>query len=248
MEELTRLADENSRLHARCDELTRMAAGDQSLTMDLKRMRQDLDRLSSEKDRLQQQVLQSDHDKRELTENFMYVKGELDKMQIRQTMHGCATEGGYSSSSSVGGNADETILLRGQIQQLTEERNRLNIRIEALCRDLEKGKTQSESSLERVMTSNARLLEEKDRLEKEVKRNSVLYQDVARQLSAHQQQIAVTISQHQGVGPAQVNVQAKEQFAKQLQLQLVQKEELINTWDAENQSLKSRIRKLAVAS
>merc|ERR1711988_1609832 len=128
--------------------------------MDLKRMRNDVERLTAMKDSLQQKVAHSDREKQDLTDNFMYVKGELDKVQMRQSGldPGHGGYGSSSSSSSSGGSAQEIGSLREQLQKLSEDRNRMNQRIESLCRDLEKHKTSDESSMERVMTANARLL------------------------------------------------------------------------------------------
>merc|ERR1712228_175171 len=66
--------------------------------------------------------------------------------------------------------------LKATYSQIVDERNRLAVRVEHLDRDREKQKQQRESALERVMNANARLLEERDRLEKEKARVSDLYQ------------------------------------------------------------------------
>merc|ERR1719276_562313 len=67
-------------------------------------------------------------------------------------------------------------MLKANYSQVVDERNRLGVRVEALDRDREKQKAHRESALERVMNANARLLEERDRLEKEKARVSELYQ------------------------------------------------------------------------
>merc|ERR1711908_32962 len=70
----------------------------------------------------------------------------------------------------------EIAQLKAKYSSVVDERNRLSVRVEHLDRDREKQKTQRESALERVMNANARLLEERDRLEKEKARVSDLYQ------------------------------------------------------------------------
>ena len=60
------------------------------------------------------------------------------------------------------------------------------MRVEQLCKDLEKGKVQGDQSLERVMNANARLLEEKDRVQKELERLSKLYSETIAELHSMQ--------------------------------------------------------------
>merc|ERR1712050_710169 len=96
----------------------------------------------------------------------MGVKGCLDKLQMASL-----------ELASVSPEVEREIQqLKAAYSQVVDDRNRLTVRVEALERDREKQKAHRESALERVMNANARLLEERDRLEKEKARVSDLYQ------------------------------------------------------------------------
>merc|ERR1712217_505433 len=105
-------------------------------------------------------------EKADLIENFLYVKGCLDKLQMAS----------LETPAASPEHEREVSKLKEAFGQAVDERNRIAVRVEALDRDREKQKQQRESGLERVMNANARLLEERDRLEKEKARVSDLYQ------------------------------------------------------------------------
>merc|ERR1719450_2007326 len=70
----------------------------------------------------------------------------------------------------------ELAALRVKHEETAEDRNRIAAQLEALDRDKEKQKQQREAALERVMTQNTKLLEERERMEREKTRVSELYQ------------------------------------------------------------------------
>merc|ERR1712190_127128 len=134
---------------------------------ELRRLRSDVEQLHGEKEGLERCTVQADKEKQDLIENFLYVKGCLDKLQMASLQTPAASPE----------HEREVSKLKESYSQVVDERNRLAVRVEALDRDREKQKQMRESALERVMNANARLLEERDRLEKEKARVSDLYQN-----------------------------------------------------------------------
>merc|ERR1719401_961217 len=164
------LRNEISQLRTNISALAGNAAMDSQRDLtraeELRRMRSDVDRLNSEREGLEQVEKQAEKEKADLIENFLYVKGCLDKLQMASLQTPAA-------SPEV---EREVAKLKETYSQIVDDRNRFAVRVEALDRDREKQKQQRESALERVMNANARLLEERDRLEKEKARVSDLYQ------------------------------------------------------------------------
>eukprot|EP00913_Durusdinium_trenchii_P000310 g283.t1 len=127
---------------------------------ELRRLRSDVSSLNREKEALEQSVAQADKEKEDLIENFLYTKdrlGCLDKLQIA-----CINSPACSPEHE-----REVAQLRDTYNQVVDERNRLMVRVEAMDKDREKQKQIRESALEKVSQANARLLEERDRLEKD---------------------------------------------------------------------------------
>ena len=95
----------------------------------------------------------------------------------------------------------------------------------------------TDQSLDRAAVSNARLLEEKERLEKENQRLSAMYAEAVR-----------AGGRLEGVGGAFGGAGAGAEGLRRLQLESVAKDEKLRQLEAENQGLKARIRKLASVS
>merc|ERR1719330_1805567 len=133
---------------------------------ELRRLRADVDMLNGEKEGLESNNIQADKEKSELIENFLYVKGCLDKLQMASLQTPAASPE----------HERQVAQLKSNYSQVVEERNRLAVRVDGLDRERERQKQHRESALERFMNANARLLEERDRLEKEKSRVSELYQ------------------------------------------------------------------------
>jgi len=133
---------------------------------ELRRLRADVDMLNSEKDALETNTHHADKEKAELIENFLFVKGCLDDLQMAS----------LSTPAASPEHERHVAQIKAAATQVMEERNRLAQKVDAMDRDREKQKHQREAVLERVMNANARLLEERDRLEKERVRVSQLYE------------------------------------------------------------------------
>lgn len=231
------LKDERDMLKARLEELNSNTAGvqhdqqEQVHTQELKRLRQDVEALHNQKEQLRKHLQDQDKERQELQDNFLYVKGQLDKVQVKQAE---AAENGSSDGRK------ELQRHKQTLQTVTDERNRLANRLESTLNILEKEKAYHEQSVERVTSANSKLMEEKDRIAKEVERLSKLYTESVNQLQSGETNGSVFRSDSEAnpVDPAEL-AHLKLQ-AEELEAMILEKEE-------ENEALKTRIRKLAVA-
>lgn len=221
-------------LEARLQDLTYSSTAfdqrDQKHALEIKRLRQDIDALHNEKEGLRRYLVDADKERQELQDNFIYVKGQLDKVQVMQ-----------AQSSGREPQEEEIAKVRQALRDITEEKNRLNHRVEGLCREIEKEKTHHENSLERVMTANARLMEEKDRTERECRRIAQLYAE-----STQQAGDLNTTAPPPGQQAENAGTSAEE--LRSLEAQIAQVNASIQQREQENESLKNRIRKLAISS
>mmetsp|Transcript_59811 Transcript_59811/g.165407 ORF Transcript_59811/g.165407 Transcript_59811/m.165407 type:complete len:645 (-) Transcript_59811:92-2026(-) len=199
---------------------------------ELRRLRSDVDMLNSEKEGLERCAMQADKDKQDLIENFLYVKGCLDRLQMASLQAPAASPE----------HEREVARLRESYSQVVDERNRLAVRVEAMDRDREKQKQQRESALERVMNANARLLEERDRLEKEKARVSELYQSTMGAMGA----VAEQGARPAGTMGQTANTGGDAAVLEVLQAELLQKQALLAKREQEGESLRARLRKLAM--
>eukprot|EP00439_Symbiodinium_sp_Y106_P072500 s561_g13.t1 len=252
------LKDERDMLKARLEELSSNTATvqhdqqEQVHTQELKRLRQDVESLHNEKEQLRRQLQDQDKERQELQDNFLYVKTQLDKVQMKQAE---AAQNGSSDGQK------ELQRHKQTLQSISEERNRLAARMDSALNVAEKDKAYHEQSVERVTTANARLMEEllwpcvclplfdgvqamcsqeRDRISKEVERLSSLYGESVRQLQASLAD-AQSGKFESGAGqtdPAEMALLRSE--AEDLDAMLREREE-------ENDALKTRIRKLAAS-
>eukprot|EP00392_Amoebophrya_sp_AT5.2_P017995 g18439.t1 len=202
-----------------------------------------------ERTQLMSRLQQADREKAELSSNFVYVKSEYDKMQMRNGGAASSSSGagaalfgsgGFAGSDGDGGGDSAAFrALQEEASRLKEERSRLAARVEQLTQDAEKSKTTQDQGMERVLTSNARLLEEKDRLVREVERVSRLYAEAVAGSSLSSQ------GQGQGQGGGYGSEGELQKQVRNLQLEALAKDERIRGLEAENATLKNRIRKLA---
>merc|ERR1719198_1260060 len=95
---------------------------DQTHAIELRRLRQDVETLHDEKEALRSKLQDADRTRQELQENFLYVKNQLDKVQMKQAQ----TSAGNSPEDK------EAKLLQEAIDSIAEERSRLNMRMEAV--------------------------------------------------------------------------------------------------------------------
>jgi hypothetical protein len=209
---------------------------DQVHTLELKRLRQEVEDLHNTKEDLRRQLQDNDRSNQELQENFLYVKGQRDKVQAKQ------------SESTTGKSHEEKELVRFReaVEAITAERNCLNLRMDGTQKELEKEKSYHESSLERLMAATAKLREDKDRSEQDVQRLSQLYAAAAKQVQEEDRD-GLGITRMDSIAEPPVASAQDQEEIKQLQAQLVQVDESFKKREQENESLKNRIRKLAVA-
>merc|ERR1719210_730148 len=111
---------------------------DQIHAHELKRLRQDVETLYGEKEQLRQQLQDQDRERQELQDNFLYVKDQLEKMQMRQCQ---------DAEDAAGAPARELQRHRQTLDKASEERKLLYGRLEAALRDAEKDKAYHEQSL-----------------------------------------------------------------------------------------------------
>ncbi|CAL1150161.1 unnamed protein product [Cladocopium goreaui] len=107
-----------------------------------------------------------------------HAKACTEKVQLKQAE---AAENGSSDGRK------ELQRHRQTLQTVTDERNRLANRLESTLNVLEKEKAYHEQSVERVTSANSKLMEEKDRIAREVERLSNLYTESVNQLQAGQE-------------------------------------------------------------
>lgn len=196
---------------------------------ELRRLRADVEMLNSEKEGLEHNNVQADKEKAELIDNFIYVKGCLDKLQMAS----------LETPAASPEHERQVAQLKATYAQVLEERNRVAVRVDALDRDREKQKQQRESALERLMNANARLLEERDRLEKEKARISELYQQTMGAMGA----VAATASAAGGAGG---HGPCDRAALEALRAELAEKTETLGKREQEGESLRQRLRKLAM--
>jgi len=189
---------------------------------ELRRLRSDVNSLNREKEALEQSVAQAEKEKEDLIENFLYTKGCLDKLQIA-----CINSPACSPEHE-----REVAQLRDTYNQVVDERNRLMVKVEAMDKDREKQKQFRESALEKVSQANARLLEERDRLEKEKARVSALYQQTIGML-AH------------SAAKAEAEEEDKLATFEALKAKVVKMRDVLQKKEDENESLRLRLKRLA---
>lgn len=247
-EEAAQLRQERDLLQARLGELRSTGStlqrdqSDQGHTKELKRLRQDVEALHNTKEQLREQLRLQDRERQELQDNFLYVKKELDKVQLKQA---------DAADDLAEGCPRELAKHHAAVRHAGEERAQMSMRAETLLREMEREKAYHEQSLERVTQANGRLMEEKDRSAQEVDRLGRLYAETARQLR-DVAELDTTATADAGAladgGGVRGDVPpvSEEQLCA-LRAQVADIEQTIERKDKENESLKNRIRKLAVA-
>mmetsp|Transcript_85056 Transcript_85056/g.214333 ORF Transcript_85056/g.214333 Transcript_85056/m.214333 type:complete len:651 (+) Transcript_85056:88-2040(+) len=240
-EEVKRLMSEKRMLEARLQDTSNISSIaqqqdrlEQVHAKEIKLLRMDVESLHNQKENLIKELRDKDSEREELQQNFFYVKGQLDKVQLKQAQ----------SAANAGDGSRELHKHQQTIDMVGEERSRLSMRLEAILNDAEKAKSYHEQSVERVMKANGRLMEEKDRASREVQRLSQLYADSVKNLQSETDRTMTTGAYKSEVYEG--GDVCKEDF-DQVRAQLAAAEEALAKREQENESLKSRIRKLAVA-
>jgi len=272
-DEAARLREERSALQTRLLELSTgsydlqtQKKTEQAHTQELKRLRQDVEALHNQKEYLRDELQEKAREKEDLQQNFLYVKTQLDKVQMKQ-------------ARSIGpGGGQEAEKHQMAVDAVGAERSELSCRLESLLNDFEKEKAYHEQSVERLMKVNGKLMEEKDRASREVMRLGQLYSEAVQQLkdlgtttaevavpekafgatgssssssyhvaaAAAAERSPFAVSRHRPEDDED-NDKDLQQEIEQARAELRELDEKISKRDQENESLKSRIRKLAVA-
>lgn len=240
--EVVQLREKRDMLKARLHELTSSSGqqrdqADQVHVRELKRLRQDVEELNDEKEGLRTKLRDADNKRQELQENFLYVKNQLDKVHVR---HSQTTDGNSPEEK-------EAKKLTEAAANVGEERSRLSMRLEGVTRELEKEKSYHESSLERLMQANGKLMDEKNRAEKEVQSLSQLYAESVQNVQQGDKEEQSALGRENSDASFLVSAPADQEEISRLQIEVAKVDEALKKKEAENESLKSRIRKLAVA-
>lgn len=202
---------------------------DSTRAAELTRLRRDVDMLNGEKEGLEKNLTEADKEKQNLIDNFLSVKKDLDNLQMAS----------LNSSAADPEMERHLASLRAKQEEAIEERNKVANRLESLDREREKQKQQREAALERVMAQNTKLLEERDRMETEKARVSGLYQATMGAMGAGPDAAAAGSSACAAEFDPSVSVES-------LREELRQKTELLGKREQESESLRSRLRKLAM--
>lgn len=235
LQQRDKLQQEVQELRGRVEQLVTKQGGFQKRAEllrgeELRRLRADLDMLVSEREELQLHAVRADKERADLIDSFMYVKSCLDDMQLAQ----------FSGPAASPEQERKLAEMKASQRQMTEERNRLANKVEALERDRERQKQGKEASIERVMAANARLLEERDKLEKEKARVSELYQRAMSAVGAVNQGTGGAASAS-GAGEG-----SQRELIEQLRLELEEKTGDLAKAKQEGDSLRNRLKRLAL--
>mmetsp|Transcript_85028 Transcript_85028/g.132877 ORF Transcript_85028/g.132877 Transcript_85028/m.132877 type:complete len:645 (+) Transcript_85028:108-2042(+) len=203
-----------------------------SRAAELTRLKRDVAHLTAEKEDLEGNKAEAEKDKQSLIDNFLNVKKDLDDIQMT------------SLNTKIDPEKErELASLRAKHEETAEDRNRIAAQLEALDRDKEKQKQQREAALERVMTQNTKLLEERERMEREKTRVSELYQSTMGAIGAiGAVPAANTTAPTDNTGSDDLDDVSVEALREEIR----KKTEEMTKREQESESLRSRLRKLAM--
>jgi len=187
------------------------------------------------KEQLRRDLQERDAENRELQASLVDVRRHMDKVQTRQEQ-----------------DEDGSIELQRRqelLESAQEDKSRLSGKLELAQREAERDKVYHEQALERMTAANAKILFERDQAASEVERLSLLY---AKSLHALQRicnaaEQSEALSQDVAVPGLNGTALADPEDADEVRTQIAQVEEALRVQEEENELLKRRIRKLAVA-
>eukprot|EP00923_Selenidium_pygospionis_P006197 GHVN01010653.1.p1 GENE.GHVN01010653.1~~GHVN01010653.1.p1 ORF type:complete len:842 (+),score=157.70 GHVN01010653.1:76-2526(+) len=229
------------------------------------RLAKELDQVTMLKEKSDERVVQLDTDNRELTENFLYVKSKLDALEAQQRGESSAmsheAEVYRSRISTLENDLDR---LKLKEENAMAERTRLSRKNESLSRDLDKSRAALDSTTQKLNETKERLLQDKRKIEDEFTEVSRLYESQSsrlRSLAASptiQPSSAPEVPVGGGgrVGPSSYTFGsgsdgvsgsglAEDDELSLLESRIRQAHVEIEKLQGENQTLRSRIRKLA---
>jgi len=208
---------------------------DQAHAVEVKWLRQQVEALHNQKEELRRHLTDQDRERRDLQESFLYVKQQLDKVQMKQasaSMH---------SSSDI---KKEISRIERNTDVINEERAHLSARVDNFRGEQERQKAYHQSSIDRMMAANSQLHQKKDRLRKELDRTSQLYAASVAQV----QQTSEIATRNETFTSMSLPSHAEREEKARLRAEILETDEAIRKKELDNDSLKNRIRKLAVAS
>merc|ERR1712007_117741 len=127
---------------------------------------------------------------------------------------------------------------------INEERAHLSARVDNFRGEQERQKAYHQSSIDRMMAANSQLHQKKDRLRKELDRTSQLYAASVAQV----QQTSEIATRNETFTSMSLPSHAEREEKARLRAEILETDEAIRKKELDNDSLKNRIRKLAVAS
>merc|ERR1712137_1332926 len=188
-------------------------------------------------EQLRRQLVDADHERRDLQESFLYVKQQLEKVQMRQ----------ISTSTNLPIDTEKEIVrIKENTEAVNEERKQLTAKLESFRSELEKEKTYHQASIERMMTANAQLHQKKDRMRKEVDRTTQLYATSVDQLQQMGERGVFARGDSLACVSADPTPAQRDEMAR-LRAEIAEVDQDLKKKGQDNDSLKSRIRKLALA-
>merc|ERR1712137_995362 len=208
---------------------------EQAHAVELKWLRQQVEALHAQKEELRRHLTDQDAERRDLQESFLYVKRQLDKVQMKQTISP------MNSSSDI---KKEMSRLEQKTDAVNEERAHLSARVDNFRGEQEREKAYHQSSVERMMAANSQLHQKKDHLRKELDRISQLYVTSVEQLKQAGESASTDCASFTCRSSP---MPAEKQEMARLRLEINETDEAIRKKEQDNDSLKNRIRKLAVA-
>jgi len=207
------------------------------------RLAKQLDAMTNDKAVIDNRCKVLEQENKELTENFLYIKNKYDTLV---TAHSVAQASSVLNADTSALAQKQAAEYREQLQLLESqlssaqsaldntlaEKNKMSKRADSLSRDLDKSRSQIDSSTQRLIDSNRMLSEEKVEIELELERMKNLYDEQSSQLRS---MTNVSFKSDDRIG------EAVDDYKKALDSQ----NEEIKKLQKENENLKSRVRKLA---
>jgi len=214
------------------------------------RLAKQVDVMMNEKSALENRCNRLELDNKELSENFLYIKNKYDVAVQEQAAAQSATLASVESAANAAEYKDRIKQLESKLSSVeaaleatVAEKNRVNKRADSLSRDLDKSRVQMDNATQRLVETNKQLLDEKTATDKELEHIRKLFDEQSSQLRSltnspmYNFQAAPFV-----VGLDDTNAGGGiEEIKKQLEFKC----EEVKKLQLENQTLKSRVRKLA---
>lgn len=205
-----------------------LALGERRRSEELRRLLHDKTSLTSELEELRINSARLEQDKNDLIDKTMAAKQLLDKCQ----------DANLDAPTASPEHMRQVAQLKATYHAAMVERNRISGKVDQMERELEAAKFQREARLDQLIEKNARLLQERDRLEQERCRVAGLYEQTVSDLGVAG-----------GSQPAQASQRAADWdvFGK-LSAEMAEQRMRLHRANAEHRLLGERLEKLASAT